>query len=233
MPFQAVIFDLFGTLIDNFRRDAFAGIVGRMAQAAGAPSAPFAAAVQRLIPGSLTGRYDIACETLLACEAIGVPCDTAQAAEAARVWRVWALNLLCTPRPGAVALLGMLRSSGVPTGLISDCVEDVVVIWPQTPLAPLIGAPVFSCREGVTKPDPAIYLRACQRLGVTPSAALYAGDTAAEVAGAQAAGLAAVRVLAAHESEATHMADRSPWDGPTVAALAGLSDLFWPPSKGL
>ncbi len=226
---EAVIFDLFGTLIDNFRRDEFRAIVAEAARIMDAPEEPFAAEIRKLIPASLTGAYDIAGEAALACRALGLARTEAQATEAAAAWRVWAVGLLQRPRTGVLETLTELRATGIRTGLISDCAEDIPVLWPQSPIAVLIDVPVFSAREGIAKPDPAIYLRACERLGVSPAAALYVGDTAAEVVGADAAGLRAVRIQAPHESAETHVADRSAWDGKTIVrAIPDLMPLVQP-----
>jgi putative hydrolase of the HAD superfamily len=47
--------------------------------------------------------------------------------------------------------------------------------------------------EGVEKPDPEIFLRACQRMALDPGACLYVGDLfPVDVVGARSAGLAAV-----------------------------------------
>lgn len=219
---QAVVFDLFGTLIDNFRRDEFHAIVAEAARLMDAPPEPFAAEIRKLIPGSLTGGYDIAGEAALACQALGLQRTLEQATAAAAAWRVWALGLLQRPRNGVIVTLQTLRERGIGTGLISDCAEDIPVLWPQSPLAALIDVPVFSAREGIAKPDVDIYLRACRRLGVEPSAALYVGDTADEVVGALAAGLQALRIQAPHESAETHAADRSTWEGPTIGSIPDL-----------
>lgn len=216
---EAVIFDLFGTLINNFRRDEFRAIVAEAARIMDAPEEPFAAEIRKLIPASLTGAYDIAGEATLACRALGLTRTEAQATQAAAAWRVWALALLQRPRSGALETLANLRASGMRTGLISDCAEDIPVLWPQSPIAALIDVPVFSARECIAKPDPAIYLWACERLGVAPAAAVYVGDTADEVVGAQAAGLTAVRIQAPNESVTTHVADRRLWSGPTIASI--------------
>ena len=45
-----------------------------------------------------------------------------------------------------------------------------------TPYAELIDEPLFSCVEGLVKPDPDLYLRACGRLGVKPRDCVYVGD---------------------------------------------------------
>lgn len=215
----AVVFDLFGTLVDNFRRDEFAAVLAAMADAMAAPVGPFSAEVQRLIPGSLIGAYDIAGEALLACRALGLERSETQAAQAAARWRAWMAGLLARPRPGALETLAQIRGRGLRLGLLSDCARDVPQLWPASPLARVIDVPVFSAEEGVAKPAATVYRRACARLGVQPAAVLYVGDTADEVAGAQAAGLRPLRLLAPGERADTHLADRTPWPGPTIAAL--------------
>ena len=51
---------------------------------------------------------------------------------------------------------------------------------------------VSSAIEGIKKPDPAIYLRACQKLGVSPAACLFMDDDPGNVAGARQAGMQAI-----------------------------------------
>ncbi|NRQ35921.1 HAD family phosphatase [Nonomuraea sp. NN258] len=51
---------------------------------------------------------------------------------------------------------------------------------------------VYSHEAGMTKPDPAIYLLTCERLGVRPEETVFLDDVEPYVAGARAAGLHAV-----------------------------------------
>jgi putative hydrolase of the HAD superfamily len=51
---------------------------------------------------------------------------------------------------------------------------------------------VYSHEVGVAKPDPAIYLLACERLGVRPAEAVFLDDAEIAVEGARAVGMAAV-----------------------------------------
>jgi epoxide hydrolase-like predicted phosphatase len=51
---------------------------------------------------------------------------------------------------------------------------------------------VYSHEVGVAKPDPAIYLLACDRLGVRPEQAVFLDDREPAVDGARAVGMAAV-----------------------------------------
>lgn len=52
---------------------------------------------------------------------------------------------------------------------------------------------VFSCEEKLTKPDPEIYRRLCDKYGLVPSECLFIDDLAANVEGAESVGLNAVR----------------------------------------
>ena len=70
------------------------------------------------------------------------------------------------PRADAVDTLNRLRALGLQTALISNCSPEVPALWMTTPLVQVIDEPLFSCVEGLIKPDPAIYVRACERLGV-------------------------------------------------------------------
>ena len=51
---------------------------------------------------------------------------------------------------------------------------------------------VYSHEVGIRKPDPAIYLLACDRLGVRPAEAVFLDDKEVAVEGARAVGMAAV-----------------------------------------
>ena len=100
--------------------------------------------------------------------------------EAARLRVDFTRRTLRSPLPGAIEALEETRSLGLKTGLVSDCSAEVPAVWPQMRLASLIDMPVFSCSARVRKPDPHIYLMACQRLNVSPEDCLYVGDGAGQ-----------------------------------------------------
>ena len=97
------------------------------------------------------------------------------------------------PTDGAVETLAELRRRGLKTGLISICTDDVPALWPETPFHGLFDTEVFSCSVGLRKPDPRIYLLACEQLDVDPHEALFVGDgDNDELAGAERVGMTAV-----------------------------------------
>ncbi len=136
--------------------------------------------------------------------------------------RSWSRELLSRPREGAVETLTELRNRGIRTGLITVCSEDAVDVWPETPFADLFDAAVFSCSVGYRKPDPRIYLLACEQLWVEPEAAIFVGDGANdELAGAQRVGMRAVLI---HRDGDPTAAQR--FSGARVTALSQLLDLL-------
>lgn len=90
-------------------------------------------------------------------------------------------------------ITGLVRR-GVGLGVVSNGFKEDVLPWSDCSLAPAFQCTVFSCEEGVAKPDPEIYLRAVRRLGVQPETTVYIGDGADnELTGAKQAGLRACR----------------------------------------
>ena len=119
--------------------------------------------------------------------------------------------------PLVVETLYKLKASGYRIGVISNCAFDEMAAWDSTELAVQVDVPIFSCVEGLTKPNPAIYELACERLGVDNSAAVYVGDGGSdELRGADTAGLTAIWT--------TWYIEKWPWDW--VGYAAKTSDGF-------
>lgn len=117
------------------------------------------------------------------------------------------------PFPDAYATLGVLQSQGLRLGLITNGLTAMQ----QSKIDALglgryMQAMLISEQEGVWKPDPEIFRRALQRLGVPAERAVFVGDNPeADVAGALGAGLRAVWKRAPHfppPAQATAVIDR-------------------------
>jgi putative hydrolase of the HAD superfamily len=122
------------------------------------------------------------------------------------------------PAPGAVETLDELRARGLLTGLITVCTDDVPALWPETPFHGLFDAEIFSCSVGMRKPDPRIYLLACEQLGVEPHEAMFVGDGANdELAGAERVGMTAVLIERPGEEQE--------WSGRRVRSLPEVLEL--------
>jgi putative hydrolase of the HAD superfamily len=121
-------------------------------------------------------------------------------------WRLELTRASLVPAPGALSTLSDLRRRGVATGLVSNCTEEVALVWEETPFAGAIDSAVFSATAGCLKPDREIYELACASLGVDPRTCLFVGDGANdELRGAERAGMTPVLLHPPGEDP--------PWDG--------------------
>ncbi|MFL5870313.1 MAG: HAD family hydrolase [Solirubrobacterales bacterium] len=93
------------------------------------------------------------------------------------------------PDERMIAAVRAARSAGLKTGLISN--SWGLGIYDRAP-TDLFDAAVISGEVGVHKPQPEIYLLACRRLGVEPTAAVFVDDLRENCAGAEAVGMTAV-----------------------------------------
>ena len=100
----------------------------------------------------------------------------------------------CVLFPDAMHTLEALRSAGFKLGLITNgSVRMQSRKLEHLALVPRFDTILISDAEGVHKPDPEIFRRALERLGVEAAHACYVGNHPdADVAGAKAAGLKAV-----------------------------------------
>ncbi|HKQ98651.1 MAG TPA: HAD family hydrolase, partial [Candidatus Polarisedimenticolia bacterium] len=97
-------------------------------------------------------------------------------------------------------------------------------------LAPYFAAAIWSFRVGVAKPDPAIYRAASEALGVPPDTCVFVGDgNAAELDGARAVGMRAVRIERPFSLSAYRKAESRTFDA-SIGDLRRLADLLPPPS---
>jgi putative hydrolase of the HAD superfamily len=226
--FDAVVFDLFGTLVYEFPRSDWDDWLETTAAVLEADPEAFAGAWHATAIERQTGVAGTVDENLrtVAARAGAWPTD-AQIAEAlearAELYRKWFV-----PRPGAEEILRELRERRMPTALISMCAPDTPTLWRASPLAGLIDVEVFSCEVGARKPEPEIYLAATERLHVEPGACLYVGDGAyAELTGASSVGMYAVLIRDPAEAEMEALRpEAEEWTGPTMAHLSEISSLL-------
>lgn len=225
MPYRAVIFDLFGTLVPPFPRVLFEETLKAMAQAVAVEYADFRRIWnQETGYARATGEFaTITANVQYICDALGAAPTPEQLAEAAHIRHEFTRGRL-HPRAGALETLQSLRSAGMRHVLISDCSAEVPELWPTTRLAALIDFPIFSCTARLKKPDPRIYHLACQGLGVEPAMCLYVGDGASqELTGAAQVGLEAVLIAPPDEIVADPAkSESSTWPGKRIQSLIEL-----------
>jgi putative hydrolase of the HAD superfamily len=122
--------------------------------------------------------------------AAGIP-EPTRAALVAEVEEIHAVeNLWRVEVAGARRTLAALQARGLRTAVVSNADGRVEAILAGLGLTPHLSLVVDSHREGVEKPDPEIFHRALERLGIAASRAAYVGDIySIDAVGARAAGL--------------------------------------------
>lgn len=78
---------------------------------------------------------------------------------------------------GVLSLLSFLKRRGFKLGVLSNLSSTYKDPVASLELAEYFDAMIFSCDEGIAKPDPEIYRRACERLRVAPENVLFVGDS--------------------------------------------------------
>ena len=232
MRYDAVIFDLWGTLVPGLQGDDYMTSVHATADALGAELNAFAQLwagpeVQTLRD---SGRFADKREALQwTCERLGLSPSDVQLQRAADI-RYEYTRCGLIPRADAVDTLTQLRQRGLKLGMMSACSADTATIWPTLPLAGLFDVALLSCQIGMTKPEPRFYAMAFEQLGVEPGRCLYVGDGAGdEIGGAQRVGAHPVLINAPGEE---HPELAAPFDGPRISQLSEVLKIIeespWP-----
>jgi putative hydrolase of the HAD superfamily len=221
---RAALFDFFGTLTRAVRRGP---AHARIARSLGADPDAFAALLDRTFYVRASGALGpprTALRRLLSMLQLSPDEGALSAALAARVAAVRADTVL---RADAVPVLARLRAEGLRTAVVSDCWYELPAFLPGLPVAPLLDACVYSVHIGHCKPDPAMYLAACARIGVEPRECLYVGDGGSrELSGAENAGIPALRLAAPDLAGHLVFHADADWHGPAVASLTDVLDVL-------
>jgi putative hydrolase of the HAD superfamily len=215
--YSAVVFDFFGTLTRSVRRGPQHADIAR---ALGCDPDIVLGVLDRTFRARARGVFGSAEATLRwVTEQAGGRPQQAQL-RAAMPARINALRADTRLRADAVSALLGLKERGLATALVSDCTHELPAFLPGLPVADLLDVRVFSVELGVCKPDPRIYLAACDQLGVRPEKCLYVGDGGShELTGAEAVGMTAVRLAAPDLADHLVFDSDTGFDGPTITTL--------------
>lgn len=222
MNYDAAIFDLFGTLVDNAPREEILRAYREPAALLGVNTEEFVDAWLGIRSQRDAGRFgSVEGDIRHVCQLLGVT-PGADRVDAAVKQRIDNYRMYTRARASVVGTLAKLRSAGLKIGLISDCGFEIPTIWDEFPFAPLLDTTVFSCCAGAMKPDPSLYTLACERLSVDPSRCLYVGDGGSrELTGALAVGMQPVLIRVCYERHLdVHRPDAVEWTGPVVSDIS-------------
>lgn len=230
MKYEAVIFDLFGTLINKLSLRQHTDVLRQMASVVSVPSDDFV----RLWFDTFNERglgvfQNLEANVEYICERLGVHLDDARIKFAAKINIEYTARSI-KPRPDAVQVLSYLKSHSYKAGLISNCSTSIPGILKGMSFAPLIDVSVFSSLIGIQKPEPRIYRMAAERLAVEPEKCLYIGDgDEHELTGAAQAGMHPVLIRDSSEDSTDVYrvnAETEQWDGPVISSLTEVLKLL-------
>ena len=178
MKIEAILFDWGGVLVE----DPAPGLMRYCAEALAVSSSLY-----MQVHGALAGPFQEGRITeqefwVRVCTRLGRPVPSRSS-----LWGE-AFRAIYRPRPEMFDLVRKLRDSGHKTALLSNTEPPCSQFFREAGYD-MFDAQVFSCEEGICKPDRRIYERTIQRLGVAGSRTVFVDDRPAFVEGAQKAGL--------------------------------------------
>jgi putative hydrolase of the HAD superfamily len=224
--YQAVIFDLYGTLVENYPSSEGNRVLKQAAAIFSAPPEEFMALWYKDFDDRQIGILKTYQECFKhICQRLGVKYNQEQLDSTAELRYKLTRQEAMTYKEGALEALIYLRAKKYKIGLVSNCSLETTRIWPETKLAPLIDVPVFSAVEGIKKPDPRLFQIALDRLGVLAAECLYIADgMSQELTTASKLGMQAILVKVPHNSE--YEDNREEWNGATISSLKEVPGLL-------
>jgi len=178
---KSAIFDWGGVLID----DPAPSRLRCCAEVLGAPEAGLAQAITRSMPEFQIGA--IAEDTFWerVCGELNVPTPRSRS--------LWGdgFDVAYMPRPEMFALAADLQRQGCKTAVLSNTESPAVEFFGRMGYG-MFDVQVFSCVEGVRKPELRIYEIAVEKLGSPPARTVYIDDDPKYIEAAKRAGLNAI-----------------------------------------
>ncbi len=230
MKYKAIIFDLFGTLVDSYSVQGYNRLLIDMTSALELPGEDFSKLWTKLWRDTTYERGIGIFKTTE--ESIGYICNKLKVSvrdeniRKCEQIRLETTRKGLTPKNGAVDILKSLRGLGYKIGLITNCSAEVPSFWKNTKFSPLFDVTVFSASVGLKKPDAQIYNLACEQLGIKPNECLYFGDgDSNELSGASELGMDAVMIRDPNELDPYRLVEVE-WDGQKIENFAEIIDLI-------
>ena len=184
-PYQTVIFDLDGTLLDTLQDLA--------------DSTNYALSVHRMPARTLEEVRTFVGNGVGRLIHLAVPEGTPAVEEAACLADFRAHYLLnmenkTAPYPGVPALLEHLQAAGIRTAVVSNKFDGAVKGLCQNYFGDRLPVAIGESQGVARKPAPDTVFRALAELGADPAGAVYVGDSDVDIATAQNAGLPCISV---------------------------------------
>ena len=129
------------------------------------------------------------------------------------------------PYPHTREVLAEMRVRGYKLGLVSNCTSPTEKVLEKTGVLPCFDTVALSHICGLLKPEPPIFLKVCDELGVTPEECLFVADGGfGELDGAHAMGMLTVRITQEKQSSDFGSSLHADYQIHDICELLGLLD---------
>ncbi|MFW9824298.1 MAG: HAD family hydrolase [Candidatus Thorarchaeota archaeon] len=226
MNYKAIIFDLFGTLVDSYSVQGYSRLLNGMASALELPYEDFSKLWRETTYERGIGVFKTTEDSIrYICNKLGTSVSVEKIKKCEQI-RLDTTRKALIPKNGAVRILKHLRGLGYKIGLISNCSAEVPLLWNSTEMSQFFDVAIFSASAGMKKPDAQIYKLACEQLGVDPSECLYFGDgDSNELEGASQFGMDAVMIRDPSEKDPYRLIEDK-WDGRRIENFTEIMELI-------
>src|SRR5262245_25923534 len=130
MKFKAVIFDLFGTLVDDFG-SSVGQMHHEMADALAVPYEQFLALWGQTAKMRIIGVFEtVEANIKYVCDTIKVSPSAKQLEKAVEI-RMKYIGQALRPRPDAISTISELKNRDHKISLISNCSIEITILWPE------------------------------------------------------------------------------------------------------
>jgi putative hydrolase of the HAD superfamily len=218
---RAVVFDLFGTLVPRWSAELAAARNASIAEDLGVSAEDFEVAWQKTFSDRECGRLASVPDAIRSMlPRLGIEADDEQLQTAAE--RSFVLHRSrIVPRDDVEATLLALRERGLFLGLLSNISAPGPDVFRALSIAGQFRSLIFSNEFGAEKPEPTIYGKSIEELGVPAASCLFVGDGGSrELTGASRAGMNAVLIrVDAEIEEEGWLDDAAEWQGPTISSI--------------
>ncbi len=178
--YKAVIFDLYGTLVEIFRRSEYKKNLDAITAALDLDPDRFAEAWKDAWEAypygdfpSVKARFEFTLQQYHGTNEYPPP-KGLQLAIKLRNDYIRSQNFKV--KEGAMEALEWAIREGYKVGMVSNCSTETAIFWKENPLSKHIPEPTFSCVVKLKKPEPEIFLNETNKLCVDPSQCIYVAD---------------------------------------------------------
>jgi putative hydrolase of the HAD superfamily len=223
MRYKAIIFDLFGTLVENLLAHQYRKILVEITTILSIEQNDFINFWLEYSDERMTGKISNMDCLSIVCQRMGLEISEELCTECMKVFTNRVMTRL-EPSASTIIALSNLRTRGYGIGLISNCSDEVSLLWDNSPLATVIRDPVFSSSVGVKKPDQEIFLLTAEKMHVKPWECIFVDDSVDYLLGAEATGMNGLLIQDRTLNSSSN--DPDSWDGYTISSIREMEILL-------